>query len=464
MNEAFLPLNDHVRRTALHSNICSSDHICGGAECRKVVQECRIEEIKLFLYVQVSFRVEISIERMSSSGSSSSSNNSFGNDQENTDRHSVPIMLFGRDPMFSSFRVCTIAQLHNPQVVSKVVKMDHIEFYYMKRPFQKVEVCGVLTKCKYTKRGITFALDDGTGSVECLKVTTNKRGYDDVLYEVLKIGNTILVRGEVESRISFFLPSMDFGEMNKEPKRVTIQATHVESIPDFNYELLHWERCIHLHKTVYSKEFVFQLNEEECKDFGFEMTKNGCCCGTSKIVKFNVMYCKCLGWHQYSSLQLPEGDSLDLDVGDLINRILEYMLENKIHSGFDVKLLLTFARGIGQDLNDESLARIFTIMEKMGLFVVQNNMLAVGAAGDDCKYLLATRESFFSPILRKSMMETCTKSPTNRGCNKTHTEKLHEVVNTLVSRFKYIPAWRWQFVDASLRGRIDIGAVKKTPS
>ena len=122
--------------------------------------------------------------------------------------HSIPITLFGRDPMFSSRRVCMIAQLHNPLIVSSVVKMDHLEFYYMKRPFQKVEICGILTKRKFTKRGVMFVVDDGSGCIECLKVTSNKRGFDDMSNDLFTVGNVLLIRGDIESRVSFFLPSI----------------------------------------------------------------------------------------------------------------------------------------------------------------------------------------------------------------------------------------------------------------
>ena len=380
---------------------------------------------------------------------SSSSNPGYGS----ATKHSVPIMLFGRDPMFSSHRVCTISQLHNPRVVSEVVKMDHIEFYYMKRPFQKIEICGILTRHKYSKRGVMFVVDDGSGCIECIKFAGNKKGFDDISNEMFKVGNTILVRGEIESRISFFLPSMDFREMNKEPRQICVQATHVELIPDFSYELMHWDKSMRLHRTAYSENFVFELNEEESKTFGLELTKCGCCCGTSKSIKYNMMYCKCLGWHQYSSIQLPEGVSSNIDVGDLINRILSHMLENKITSDFDVKSLLTSLNNVEQQLNDDLLERIFVAMEKSGLFVIQGDDSVT--TSDASSHLLATKDDFFSPILKKGIAETNAKLLESGISSKTRTEKLQEVLNVQMSKFKHVPLWRWHFVDACLMGRID---------
>ena len=68
--------------------------------------------------------------------------------------------------------------------------------------------------------------------------------------DLLTAGNVLPIRGDIESKYHF-PPSMDF-EMNKEPRRISLQTSHIELIPpdfNFNHELTHWEKSIHLHRT-----------------------------------------------------------------------------------------------------------------------------------------------------------------------------------------------------------------------
>ena len=87
--------------------------------------------------------------------------------------------------------------------------------------------------------------------------------------------------------------------------------------------------------------------------------------------------------------------------------------------------------------------KIFAVLDKAGVFVLEEDSVV---AKSKRKYLLASREAFFCPILRDGMRGNTIKSPTSSGSgssgngsgsgsgsggggSKTRTELLQHVVN-----------------------------------
>ena len=163
---------------------------------------------------------------------------------------SLPVAVMGLDHLFHSTHCLLIGSINNPSVVQHTLKPNHIEFYYMKRPFMKVEVCGIITNKRLAKGKGIVVVDDGTGVIECVQY--HKDGEREEISS-LSVGDLVMIRGILRLKHSEFLPSMPFHAIDQMPQHLAIDITHLEVIEDENYELFHWNQCMELHRDVYSK-------------------------------------------------------------------------------------------------------------------------------------------------------------------------------------------------------------------
>ena len=98
-------------------------------------------------------------------------------------------------------------------------------------------------------------MDDGTGTIECARYFEFRDGVrlkdpDDSM--CASLGDLVVVRGVLQARVSDFMPSMPFHELDHMPRDSAIAISYIECVGDQNYEVEHWKRCIHLHTEVYS--------------------------------------------------------------------------------------------------------------------------------------------------------------------------------------------------------------------
>ena len=63
----------------------------------------------------------------------------------------LPIGSWGLDLLYNTYLLTFIGALHNTSIVKFITKTNHYEFYYMNRPFNKVEICGILVNKKLAK-------------------------------------------------------------------------------------------------------------------------------------------------------------------------------------------------------------------------------------------------------------------------------------------------------------------------
>lgn len=124
----------------------------------------------------------------------------------------------------------------------------------MKRPFSRIEVCGIVTNKKLTKSKCIITVDDGTGEVECVH---DNYQHGDMIFGLssisnIALGDLVVLRGTIQLKHSAFLPSMSFAAMNMEPRYIAIGVTHIEIVRDVSFENKFWSRCIKLHNEEYS--------------------------------------------------------------------------------------------------------------------------------------------------------------------------------------------------------------------
>ena len=68
-----------------------------------------------------------------------------------------PVQNWGLDPLFHSHRCILIGAIMNPSITQIVQKPSYYEFYYLKRPFSKLEIWGIVVNKKVTKtRGTSY--------------------------------------------------------------------------------------------------------------------------------------------------------------------------------------------------------------------------------------------------------------------------------------------------------------------
>jgi hypothetical protein len=61
------------------------------------------------------------------------------------------IEVWGLDPLFHSTRLVLIGCLKQQKILHVVEKATHYEFYYLRRPINNVEVCGIVVNKKVFK-------------------------------------------------------------------------------------------------------------------------------------------------------------------------------------------------------------------------------------------------------------------------------------------------------------------------
>lgn len=111
------------------------------------------------------------------------------------------------------------------------------------KPICKVEIIGLITSLERRAKKILLTVDDGTGSVRCIKFIDDLANYDT---SSLSIGTLVVVRG-----------SLELSETNRSSHgpAVTVALLEPAAGDDPNMETLHWLRTMQLMKDVYSKPF-----------------------------------------------------------------------------------------------------------------------------------------------------------------------------------------------------------------
>lgn len=326
----------------------------------------------------------------------------------------------------------------------------------MKRAFQKVEVCGVLTRSKRTKKKITFVVDDGTGSIECSKILSfSSCGSADDIYD---LGNTLVVRGEVRSLHSEFLPSMPFSEQRKEPVYLAIWVTHVELVEDPNYELMHMERCISLHTTLYCRPFAYALSgipfdpiqQSEPLTHTYEFVDGPdtnyfskrllehCPCGTPSDIKMSLFYCRCTSRsvgpsddpdpeHELTYTLLMHLLTARAQSTTEVNLIHESILELQlpVFDGYDTKLRrITEEYIVHKGMSTDSLkllTKMLELLTRVGVLI--KSTCSVGNS-----FSLASKVDLFEPMY---LLSRC--------------EDKHDYARTVSKVYKSIPVWRCEY-------------------
>ena len=110
----------------------------------------------------------------------------------------------------------------------------------------------------------------------------------------LKIGDLLLVRGSLQKRLSDFLPSLPFNELDKSPSELSVKIEYSEVIDDPNYEHSHWSNCINTHLKEYTLPYSLKVATEDINSFK-GLLKN-CPCQTPFFLKQEFLFCKCIGY------------------------------------------------------------------------------------------------------------------------------------------------------------------------
>ena len=167
----------------------------------------------------------------------------------------IPVILWGQDPLFSSFRKLLISSIHSTVENDRTEEDSRYEFYLHKRALQKVEVLGVITSKVVRSKRVLLNVDDGTGVIECSKLYNSAENEPTPLVE-FRLGDLVSIRGTLA--------------IAGEPSRFVVHITYAARELDPNEEPLHWLRAMELMDTVYRQPFVPHLtaNDNAAKRFG----------------------------------------------------------------------------------------------------------------------------------------------------------------------------------------------------
>lgn len=164
----------------------------------------------------------------------------------------------GLDPLFwtaPALWICDVLSVPPYTGIAAADKANTPIYMYGNRPIHRIQVFGIIVAAwTYTSR-IVFAVDDGTGCIECVRFQNNVN--DEILAKELGVGVQVLVEG----KINIF----------QNNRQLKVDTHSVEPSPDA--QSLYWLRTTQNYKEVYDRDLV--LCEDKVALFSPTNTQSG---------------------------------------------------------------------------------------------------------------------------------------------------------------------------------------------